>query len=27
MNPKVDKCMMHEQGACTGDISIPFENY
>ena len=27
MNPKVDKCMMHEQGTCTGDISIPFENY
>jgi len=27
MNPKVDKCMMHEQGACTGDISIPFEKF
>ena len=26
MNPRVNKCIMHEQGICTGDISVTIEN-
>jgi len=26
MNPRVNRCMMHEQGTCTGDINIVSEN-
>ena len=26
IDPKIDKCMMHEKGACSGDIKIIFDN-
>ena len=26
IDPKIDKCMMHEKGACLGDIRVVFSN-
>ena len=26
IDPKIDKCIMHEKGACLGEISIVFDN-